>query len=448
MSSEDQKLSVLDAAVVVVGIVFGSGIFVAPQLVAAFCGSIGLSLLAWPTGALIAMCGSLCYAECISRVRAEGGFYSVFRHTFGDAFASTAGLVSQLVISPAALAGPVTIGGGALAALLFGPGQKTLACTLALLLLVALLNINGVRFSKSAQRVFVASKVLLVSFLLLACLFSRARPVASAGLAAADWAPTTPGAYALLAPFFGILLWTFDGWTDVTLISGRLNHPGRDLSRALVLGLFSLAAIFMAVQAAVMLILGAAGTAASEQPFAAAIAAVFGPDSAPWVNAAIILSTFTSAHGVMWMVSSLTRVMSETGALPPQLARVDAALGRPALCVAFVALLSGGACLLDSFAIIVALFSFFIWVFYGLMALSLLKLRRAGPPGPGVWVAPGGMVPPLIVGAVATLMTLSHLLTYPRTCALAVLFFASVLAARVLRTQQRLRSLARSPSGA
>ena len=244
-----------------------------------------------------------------------------------------------------------------------------------------------------------------------------------------------PVGFALLAAFFGELLWTFDGWTDATLVAPKLRRPGVDLSRALMLGLFALAGIFVAVQYAVMQILGVAGTAASARPFGAAIEAVFGPQSRPLVDGAIVLSTFTSAHAVMWMVSSLTQVMSRQGALPRALARGDARLGRPVCCVAFVAALAGVCCLLGDFSAIVALFSFFIWVFYGLMAASLWSLRRRDVRTPATWTAPGGPLPPLVVALVSVLMTASHLLAFPWACAGALAGFAALFAAcRTFRT--------------
>lgn len=432
MGAKSDKLSVLDAAVVVVGIVFGSGIFVAPQVVAQACGSVALSLLAWPVGAAIAVCGSVCYAECISRIRAEGGFYSVFRHTFGEAFATAAGLTAQLVISPATLAGPVTIGGATLAAALHrgtAPAGWSLAFSLTLLFLAAALNVAGVHFSKVTQRLFVATKVSLVASLVVACLWSEAGATPAAATPAPLELPfAAPQGFALLAAFFGVLLWTFDGWTDVTMISPRLRRPGRDLSRALILGLFGLAAIFVAVQYAIMRILGPEATAACPQPFSAAIAAVFGPRSQGVVDAAIVLSTFTSAHGVMWMVSSLTRVMAEQGALPRALAQTDARLGRPVACVGFVAALGAVACLMGDFSTIVALFSFFIWVFYGLMAASLVMLRRRKVAAEGTWVAPFGPLAPAVVGLVAVLMTVSHVVAYPVACSGAAVGFAALVA--------------------
>ena len=437
MEERAERLGVLDAAVVVVGIVFGSGIFLAPQTVALACGSRFAALLAWPAAALVAACGSMCYAECISRVGAAGGFYAVFRRTYGPAFAHAAGLTAQLVISPTTLAGPVAIGGGALSAAFFGASRAaTLGCALGLLLLAAACNVLGVHFSRLAQRVFVGAKVSLVAFLVLACLISQAGLRAAAAppvVVEAGGVPALEGT-ALLASFLGVLLWTFDGWTDATLVAPRLRRPGIELSRALMLGLFSLAGIFVAVQFAVMQILGVAGTAASPRPFAAAIEAVFGPNSRPLVDGAIVLSTFTSAHAVMWMVSSLTQVMSAEGALPRTLAATDRRLGRPWCCVGFVAALAGAWCLaLGDFAAIVDLFSFFIWVFYGLMAASLFLLRRWGVRTDATWTAPGGPVAPMVVSAVALTMTGSHLLAHPAASLACLGAFAAVVAACALR---------------
>jgi APA family basic amino acid/polyamine antiporter len=432
-TDDRNTLSVADAAIVVVGIVFGSGIFVAPQAIAAFTGSAPLALLAWPMGALIALCGSFCYAECISRLRATGGFYSVFQQTFGEPVAATAGVLSQVLISPAALAGPATIGGHALCTLVYGDTRYGLPASLLLLVLAGLLNVRGVHFSSVMQRLFVAAKITLVAALLLACLL-RAGQGAPAAAATAQALPVAAGARELAqwAPFFGILMWAFDGWTDVTLIAPQLRRPGRDLPRALLVGLLALAGIFVAVQAAIMSILGVAGTAAAAQPFAEAIAHVFGPSSRVWVDAAIVVSTFTSAHGVMWMVSSLTRVMSDQGSMPRVLGRRDAAWGMPISCVGFVVVMAGCVCLLDDFSAIVSLFSFFIWVFYGMMALALMGLRRRGTAPEGTWTAPGGLMPPLIVLAVALLMTLGHVLAFPRACLLATLLFAGTYAAHRL----------------
>lgn len=431
---EPETLSILDAAIIVVGIVFGSGIFVAPKIVAGFCGDPWLSMLAWPLGALIAVCGSLCYAEAISRARATGGFYSVFRATYGEAFAGACGLVSQLVISPAAIAGPVVIGGGALAQILPGQREHVGRCAALSLLVLALLNICGVRFSKVAQRLFVGLKVGLVAGLLVACVVARVVWGAAAPSDAISSGPPLTLQPALLMPFFGVLLWTFDGWTEVTLISSRLKRPATELVRVLVLGLSFLTLIFMAVQAALMALLGVAGTAQSEQPFADAISLVFGAHSALIVDVAIAISAATSAHAVMWMVSSLTALMSRHGDLPRMIARVDQRAGRPVASVGFVFALALLALSFNDFDAIVALFSFFIWMFYGLMALSLFWMRRQEPTPAGIWVAPFGPLPIVIVCAVALAMTTGQVLSNPPVCAASMVGFALLFATlRLLR---------------
>lgn len=426
MKSEETKLTAFDAAILVVGIVFGSGIFVAPQMIAAFCKNGTFALLAWPLGACVAICGSLCYAESISRVRSEGGFFGIFQKTYGENFARTAGIVSQLVISPAALAGPVTIGGQALATTFLGTPKASLPMALSLLGLAAALNILGTQTSKIAQRCFVAIKVLVVLFLMCACVIRSfwgaqppALPMADAGIVIPE---TT------LAAFLGVILWTFDGWTEITVIGHRLKNPGRDLSRAFIYGLLSLATIFVVVQFSIMTILGVEQTASTAQPFSAAISVVFGPYSRVVVDAAIVLSTFTSAHGVMWMVSSLTQVMSKQGALPRQIAKINARANKPVASVLFITMLAALACLLDDFSRIVEVFSFFIWVYYGLMVGSLLILRRRKIGEASAWESPAKRFAPAVILSTSAMMTLSHFTEFPKACALGIIGFVCIYA--------------------
>jgi len=52
---------------------------------------------------------------------------------------------------------------------------------------------------------------------------------------------------------------------------------------------------------------------------------------------------------------------------------------------------------LASFRNIVALFTFSVWIFYGLTAVALLILRRRGVGEPVAWRAPWGWISPAVV---------------------------------------------------
>ena len=85
-----RQLGLVDAVAVVVGIVLGSGIFVAPSSVtAASRGTLGAAGL-WIAGGLVATCGGLVYAELGARLPQAGGFFVFYRATYGDAVAFVA----------------------------------------------------------------------------------------------------------------------------------------------------------------------------------------------------------------------------------------------------------------------------------------------------------------------------------------------------------------------
>src|SRR5437762_13084967 len=82
-----RQLSLADAVAIFIGIVLGSGIFVAPAAVAAAARHpLGAASL-WVVGGIVAACGGLCYAECGARLPHAGGFFVFYRTAFGDSVA-------------------------------------------------------------------------------------------------------------------------------------------------------------------------------------------------------------------------------------------------------------------------------------------------------------------------------------------------------------------------
>ncbi|HEY0233019.1 MAG TPA: amino acid permease, partial [Dokdonella sp.] len=78
-----RRLGAWDAAMIVVGGVIGSGIFLTPAAIARQTGSSAEQLLAWAIGGALALIGALCYAELGARRPAAGGGYVNLREAFG-----------------------------------------------------------------------------------------------------------------------------------------------------------------------------------------------------------------------------------------------------------------------------------------------------------------------------------------------------------------------------
>src|SRR5215510_12607695 len=77
-----RKLGPLDATMIVVSGIIGSGIFINPYLVAQRVETPFLILAVWVVGGLIALCGAFVFAELATVVPRVGGQYAFFREAF------------------------------------------------------------------------------------------------------------------------------------------------------------------------------------------------------------------------------------------------------------------------------------------------------------------------------------------------------------------------------
>lgn len=393
-----RHIGVLDASSIFVGIVLGSGIFVAPALVAgAAPGGWGAAAL-WAIGGVAAAAGAFCYAECASRVPREGGFFAFYREAYGEAPAFVAAWAGIFVTYPVSIAAIALIGGGYLAELAGLEGRPR-GIAIAAILAAAAINVAGLRTGPRAQRLLTLLKA---GALLLLCVAAALAPrVPEEAPVAADG----PGAPVGLLAAMAVVLFTYDGWSDVTLVAGEIRDPRRDLGRAVVLGIGTLVVLYAVVQASVLALLPVERAAASDRVVAAAVEAGLGDGWGRAVSTVVVLSTFGSVAAIVLVVARLVFAMARRGALPGFLGSLDPRFGTPARATAAVAAISSVYVLVAGFRDLVAYFTFAVWIFYGLTAVAVFRLRRMRVGEETAWRAPGGALAPAVVLTVGAAMT-------------------------------------------
>ncbi|HEX6852789.1 MAG TPA: amino acid permease [Candidatus Polarisedimenticolaceae bacterium] len=401
-----RHLGVADAAALFVGIILGSGIFVAPATVAGAVASPGAAALLWLTGGVVCLAGATTYAECARRLPFSGGFFVFYREAFGPALAFVGGWTALAITYPASIAA-IALVFAAYAGPLFGLAPSPWLAAGAVVL-AALVNVAGLRTGPAVQKSLTAAKV-----------------AALAALCAAAWlrapAPPPPAADLPLdaAAVFGamlLVLWTYDGWSDVTLVAGEVRDPGRGLARAIVLGVAVLAAVYVLVQVATLRLLPAGLAAASSRPVAEAVEAGLGPRAGSFVGALVALSTFGAIQAAVFTTSRLGYAMAHGEAFPAWFGGLHPRFGTPARATSVVA----SAIVLYVFAApfrdLVGYFTFAVWIFYGTTAFALLRLRRRGTGG----TAPEGpaVAAPYVVFAVGAVVTASLTAQDPKRAAI------------------------------
>jgi len=396
-----RHLGLADATAIYAGIILGSGIFVAPAMIAGAVPSIPAAFGLWICGAAVAACGASCYAECAARVPSNGGFFVFNREAYGPAVAFVGGWAAIFVTYPASIAAIAIVFAEYLAKVtgVAGWERTTAASALAL---AAILNVAGLRTGPRAQIVLTSTKIAALGALVVAALFSPLHGSSAAAVTASPAGPTTAAAWlsALM-----IMLFAYDGWSDVTLVAGEVRDPGRNIGRAVLLGTLVLAMLYGTTQVAVMTARPGGAAAGSAQPVADAVEATLGSAAGRAVSVLVVVSTFGSILGTVFTVSRLGFAMAQAGAFLRSVATLHPRWGTPARATATLAAASVVYVWLASFRSIVALFTFSVWIFYGITAVALLKLRRRGVGDPVAWRAPLGWAPPVVVLLVGAGMT-------------------------------------------
>jgi basic amino acid/polyamine antiporter, APA family len=98
MDQLPRRLGLIDASLIVIGVVMGSGIFLLPNVIARSLPSASAILAVWIVAGVLSYFGALAYAELGAMMPATGGQYVYLREAFGPGCAFLSGWVFLLAI--------------------------------------------------------------------------------------------------------------------------------------------------------------------------------------------------------------------------------------------------------------------------------------------------------------------------------------------------------------
>lgn len=373
-----RRLGLLDAALLVMGGIVGSGIFLNPSVVARIVGTPALILGAWLLGGAIALAGAFVYAE-LSSLRPEvGGQYAFLRETFHPAVAFLYGWALLLVVQSGGMAAvAITFARYALELVAFRVPEVVVAA--AALLALTLVNVAGVRAASTLQGILMALKIGAIAALVGAGLWFV--PGSRAG-----WHPLLdqPPSLGLLTAFGGALmpvLFAYGGWQTSGFVTGELRHPRRDMPRALLLGVSGVVVLYLAVNAVSLRVLGVDGLASTSAPASEVMRRALGERGATFVAAAIALSALGFLSQGMLTAPRVYFAMARDGVFFRAVGRVHPGTRVPVLAV----VLQGVAALIitvsGSYEQILGYVVSVDFIAFGLTGMALFVFRARGERG-------------------------------------------------------------------
>jgi len=373
-----RQLGLLAVTALVVGEVVAIGIFLTPAGMARSLGSPFWLLIVWLLMGSMALSGALCYGELAARAPEAGGGYVYLREAYGSAVSFLYGWKCMLVMDPgitAALAvGLASYVGYALG--LAGASLKLIA--IGTILLLAAINIAGLRFGSGLMQWLTALKLGALGLLAVLALVTRAGQWSNF----VPFVAQRPGSDALpgaLAPALVGAFFAFGGWWEISKLAGEARDPARTVPRALAIGVSIITAIYI-LTSAVFLYLVPLDRVTSGETFAAqAGEALFGGAGGKVFALIVIVAVLGSLLGLLMALPRVYYAMARDGVFFKSVGVVHPRFGTPARAIVIQAAVASVYVALGTFNQIIAYFVFVTVLFVGLTVAGLFRIRRRSP---------------------------------------------------------------------
>ena len=387
----------------------GSGIFFTPGELAAVALAPWHVYLLWALAGGITLCGALTLAELASGLPRAGAPFHIIRASFGPFLAFATIWMQVWVAGPGSIAG-VAVAFGEFVARTGAPFDRWSAPAwgAAAIAFFVAVNLLGVRWGGRTQIALTAAKVagllaLVAGSLWLTDAGSQRLPSASGGV----------GPERALGDFIrvvglgiGAVLYTYDGWIDVSYLSGEVKDPHRHLSRGLGYGVAGVTLLYVIVNVALLRVMPLDAMRAAPTTVATDVArTLFGPTGGSLLHALIILSIFGAMGGLIMTLPRLyyaaaAEYADDTTGTPRAIFRALSVVTPRSAVPAAALLLSAAAATValaffGTFSRIVNFFVVPLQLNNILLVAAVFRLRRRGPREQG-YRAPGYPVLPLV----------------------------------------------------
>jgi len=390
-----RSLGLLSAIGVLIGSTIGTGIFRSPAGIAGKVPDEGLYLLLWALGGFFSLCGALTLAELAGALPHTGGVFVYLREGWGRLPAFLFGWSELTIIRASALGAVATVFAEYFLRLVGKESPSAVHYVAAgAILLVAVFNIIGIKLGALVQNLTTGAKYGALVILVLAAFLIGANNPAPAPTRTGE----VPNETSLV--MFGLafisLLWVYDGWADVTFLSGEVKRPERNLPLTIIGGTLAVIAIYLLANFAYLHLLDVRQIAGSKLVAADTAYRIIGETGVKLVSIAVMISAFGTLNGSMMTGPRIFFAMADDGLFFKKIASVHPRFKTPYVAISLAAALAVVFVLVRTFEQLADAFVLAIWPFYAGGAAAVFALRRKRPDLPRAYRTWGYPVTPIL----------------------------------------------------
>jgi amino acid transporter len=417
------------AAAIVVGGMIGQSVFLVASDMSREVGSLTKVLVAWMVGGAIVLFGAFCYAELGAAMPEAGGDYVYQSRGLGPLCGFLYGWTSSMIMKPGSAA---IIAAGLLRfvgfllpwvtrpifswslRLPFQPQPYQFAFTYAqplaalAIVIVAAMNYVGVRTVGRFQ-VFLTALKLAAVVLILGLGFAVKNAVA------VDRSVFTLSHGALVAFLTALVpvMAAYNGFQGLGPLGGEILNPGRNLPRAAILGTSLVIFVSLLINWMYFHLLSFSQVAQSQHVASDVVALLIGQVGAKWFTIAMIISAFGALHANFLVGPRVSYAMSRDGNFFAFASHIQPTFHSPSGAVIFQGCLAALLVLTGTHQELYSYTMFATWMFLGLTAVALIRLRSAEPDLPRPFHVWGYPWTPLVFGISAFVISVNLWLVRP-----------------------------------
>ncbi len=402
-ASLTRSIGLTQATAMVVGTIVGSSIFVQPSEVSRAVPTFAGMLLVWiAAGALTWFGASIC-AELTSALPRTGGVYVFLREMFSPAagflwgwamfWSMHSGIIAAIAMVSARYVATIAPMGD------LGIRLTAVAGIVAL----SAINYAGVRPGSAVQTGLTVTKIGAIAGLLVV-LFGLGTLQMPAAVGSVE-----PRSFlrALVAGLFA-----FGGWHMVTYAAEETTAPERTIPRALMIGTVVVVVVYLALNAAYLLVLPLERVLASTHIAFDATSAVAGSRAASAISVLVIVSSLGANSGIILAGPRVYYAMAEDGLLFNWMGSLHPTFRTPYLAIVAQAVWSSALVMTGTYGAIVSRVVYTEWIFFGALAIGTMLLRRSPEYVPS-FTASGFPVTPVLFAAVCLAIVFNQIVSDP-----------------------------------
>ena len=431
MTILQRAIGLPSATALVVGTIIGSSIFVQASEITNLVPDPVAVVLAWAVAGVLTLIGALVCAELASAFPRTGGVYVYLKEIYSPLLGFLWGWATFWSMHTGILAAIAIV--FARYAAYFVPLSDVGLRVVAILAIVFLSAVNyiGVRFGGRVQTAFTVVKVLaVVAIIIFGWALSGSVPPSppSAGLP-----PVTLANFGLAV---AAGLFAFGGWHMVTYTAEETINPTRTIPRSLLIGVAVVTVCYIGLNAVYLRVLPIEKVMTSTRVAADTFEVLVGTGGAGVISALVMFSAFGALNGIVLVGPRVYYQIAQDGLMFPWFNHLHPAFQTPDRAIILQAIWSSVLVATGSYRALFTRVIYTEWIFFALLALGVVLLRRRAGYTPA-WRMPLVPLAPIVFVIVSAMIVVNQIRADLTNSAIGLAIVASGLPAYYLLARGR-----------